>query len=85
MELILTLFKMIFPYQSEKNRLQVLVPEKFGNGHLVLSDQAIFHYKQNTEYNREGQFTILWNDPEYNLVWPIDDPILSARDAGVDS
>jgi dTDP-4-dehydrorhamnose 3,5-epimerase len=70
---------------SEKNRLQVLVPEKFGNGHLVLSDQAIFHYKQNTEYNREGQFTILWNDPEYNLVWPIDDPILSARDAGVDS
>jgi len=70
---------------SEKNRLQVLVPEKFGNGHLVLSDKAIFHYKQNTEYNRGGQFTILWNDPEYNLVWPIDDPILSVRDAGGDS
>ena len=70
---------------SESNRLQVLVPEKFGNGHLVLSEQAIFHYKQNTQYNRAGQFTIIWNDPEYNFGWPISDPILSARDAGGDS
>ena len=67
---------------SDRNRLQVMIPPKFGNGHLVLSDQAIFHYKQNTEYNREGQFTILWNDPEFNIWWPIANPILSQRDQG---
>lgn len=65
---------------SERNRLQVLVPPKYGNGHLVLSDTAIFHYKQNTYYNPKGQFTILWNDPQFNIWWPIKQPILSQRD-----
>ena len=36
---------------SDKNRLQIFIPPKFGNGHLVLSEKAIFHYKQNTYYN----------------------------------
>ena len=66
---------------SDKNRKQVLIPPKFGNGHLVLSDIAIFHYKQTTEYFREGQFTIKWNDPNYSFSWPIDNPILSQRDS----
>ena len=48
---------------SDKNRKQILIPPMFGNGHLVLTDLAIFNYKQTTEYNREGQFTIIWNDP----------------------
>jgi dTDP-4-dehydrorhamnose 3,5-epimerase len=65
---------------SDTNRLQVLVPPKFGNGHLVLSEKAIFHYKQNTQYNRAGQFTYLWNDPDLNIWWPIKNPILSRRD-----
>ncbi|MFZ5807175.1 MAG: dTDP-4-dehydrorhamnose 3,5-epimerase family protein [Verrucomicrobiota bacterium] len=69
---------------SEHNRLQVLVPPKFGNGHLVMSKQAIFHYKQTTQYNRAGQFTILWNDPSYNIWWPMKRPILSQRDEGVE-
>ncbi|MFA5317019.1 MAG: dTDP-4-dehydrorhamnose 3,5-epimerase family protein [Dehalococcoidales bacterium] len=65
---------------SDKNRLQVLVPPKFGNGHLVQSELAIFHYKQSTYYNRAGQFTILWNDPGLNIQWPVKNPILSRRD-----
>ena len=65
---------------SETNRLQVYIPQKFGNGHVVMSDRAIFHYKQNTYYNPEGQFTITWNDPEYNFWWPVKKPILSRRD-----
>ena len=67
---------------SDSNHLQVLVPPKFGNGHLVLSDRAIFHYKQNTQYNRDGQFTYFWNDPDLNIWWPIKNPILSRRDEG---
>jgi len=67
---------------SESNRLQVLVPPKFGNGHVVMSEQAIFHYKQTTDYDRSGQFTLVWNDPALNLWWPVHDPIVSARDQG---
>ena len=68
---------------SEKNRLQVLVPPKFGNGHVVLSEEAIFHYKQTAYYNRAGQFTILWNDQTLKMWWPIKNPILSRRDEGL--
>ncbi len=67
---------------SDVNRKQVLIPPMYGNGHLVLTDIAIFNYKQTTEYNREGQFTILWNDPEFNIWWPSKNPILSKRDEG---
>jgi len=68
---------------SDRNRLQVLIPPKFGNGHVVLSEEAIFHYKQNTYYNRAGQFTVAWNDPRFKIWWPIQNPIVSQRDAGV--
>lgn len=67
---------------SESNRLQVLVPPKFGNGHVVMSEQAIFHYKQTTDYDRSGQFTLIWNDPALNIWWPVKDPIVSVRDQG---
>ena len=65
---------------SDRNRYQVLVPPKHGNGHLVLSNITIFHYKQSTYYNRKKQFTYLWNDPKFNIWWPIANPILSQRD-----
>jgi dTDP-4-dehydrorhamnose 3,5-epimerase len=65
---------------SDKNRQQVLIPPKHGNGHLVLSDMAIFHYKQNTYYNPKGQFSYTWNDPQFKMWWPIKNPILSQRD-----
>ncbi|HHT9145698.1 MAG TPA: dTDP-4-dehydrorhamnose 3,5-epimerase [Candidatus Wunengus sp. YC61] len=65
---------------SDRNRYQVLVPPKYGNGHLVLSDQAIFHYKQSTYYNPSTQFTFKWNDPKLNIWWPVKNPILSQRD-----
>ncbi len=67
---------------NEKNRQQVLIPPRFGNGHLVLSERAMFHYKQTSYYDRPGQFTLMWNDPELRIAWPIEDPILSARDGG---
>jgi dTDP-4-dehydrorhamnose 3,5-epimerase len=67
---------------SDSNRLQVLVPPKFGNGHVVLTESAVFHYKQTTEYNRAEQFTLRWNDPELKLWWPVKQPMLSIRDEG---
>jgi dTDP-4-dehydrorhamnose 3,5-epimerase len=70
---------------SDQSRLQVLIPPKFGNGHLVQSKLAIFHYKQSTYYNRAGQFTIPWNDPDLNIDWPVKKPILSKRDGGEDN
>jgi dTDP-4-dehydrorhamnose 3,5-epimerase len=66
---------------SDKNNMQILIPPNFGNGHLVMSDNAIFHYKQTTYYNFENQFTIFWNDPNFDFWWPITNPITSRRDS----
>lgn len=65
---------------SEENRQQILVPPKHGLGHLVLSERAIFHYKQSSYYDRPSQFTLRWNDPAMNIWWPVKDPLLSQRD-----
>ena len=65
---------------TDKKYVQILIPPKFGNAHLVKSDKAIFHYKQTTYYNRKGQFTIKWNDPRLKIKWGIKKPILSERD-----
>ncbi|MEW6272302.1 MAG: dTDP-4-dehydrorhamnose 3,5-epimerase [Thermodesulfobacteriota bacterium] len=68
---------------SERNRLQVLIPPRHGNGHLVLGEQAIFHYKQSSYYDRARQFTLAWDDPELGIWWPARQPIVSQRDLGV--
>ena len=65
---------------SDRNRQQILVPPKFGNAHLVLSETAVFHYKQSTYYDPSGQFSFKWDDPKLNIWWPVTDPILSQRD-----
>ena len=65
---------------SAQNRRQVFVPAGYGNGHCVTSDWAIFHYKQSTYYDPDGQFTYKWNDPRFNIAWPVKDPVVSKRD-----
>ena len=65
---------------SDITRYQVLVPPKYGNGYLVLSDKGVFHYKQSSYYNRAKQFSYKWNDPRLSIRWPVMNPILSQRD-----
>lgn len=66
---------------SDRNRYQVLVPPKHGLAVLALTAKIIFYYKQSTYYNPSAQFTYKWNDPRFNIFWPIQEPILSRRDS----
>jgi dTDP-4-dehydrorhamnose 3,5-epimerase len=65
---------------SEWNRRQVLVPPQHANGHLVLSESCIFHYKMSAYYDPSNEKTLMWNDSAVNIHWPTDRPILSQRD-----
>ena len=66
---------------SASNHLQVYVPPGYAHGFCVLSDSADFEYKCTDFYHPGDEVGLLWNDPELAIAWPIENPILSARDA----
>ncbi len=57
------------------------IPPGFAHGYLVLSEHAIVFYKTTDFYAPEHERTILWNDPELAIRWPLEgDPIVSDKD-----
>jgi len=65
---------------SEQNHKLLYIPEGFAHGYCVLSDEADIFYKVNHEYSSEHDSGFIWNDPEINIKWPIDKPIISEKD-----
>jgi dTDP-4-dehydrorhamnose 3,5-epimerase len=67
---------------SAENKLQMWVPEGFAHGFLVLSEAAEFLYKTTDYYAPEYERSIIWNDPELGIDWPLEGvPVLSGKDA----
>ena len=66
---------------SDENRYQLYIPPMYGNGYFVLSDKAIYTYKQSTYYGEYKQFTYKWNDERFNIEWPGAAAVISERDA----
>ena len=66
---------------SETNKLQMWVPPGFAHGFFVISEEAMFCYKCTDYYNAEAEISIKWNDPSIGIKWPINNPILSEKDA----
>jgi dTDP-4-dehydrorhamnose 3,5-epimerase len=59
----------------------VWIPAGFAHGYLVLSEHAIVLYKTTDYYSPEHERTILWNDPELAIRWPLESqPIVSEKD-----
>ena len=69
---------------SEENKIQFWVPPGFAHGFLVLSETADFEYKCTDYYDTSDEGSILWNDPDLNIPWLIDDPNLSDKDANAE-
>lgn len=68
---------------SAENKKQVWIPEGFAHGFLTLSDTAEFLYKTTNFYAPELERSIIWNDSNIGIHWPIDKngtPTLSDKD-----
>ena len=63
------------------NGRQLWVPEGFAHGFVVLSEEALVHYKVTQPYQAGGDRTIAWNDPDIGIDWPVSEPVMSERDA----
>jgi dTDP-4-dehydrorhamnose 3,5-epimerase len=67
---------------SGENAKMMWIPEGFGHAFLVLSPVAGFAYKVTDYYSPAGERTIVWNDPDLAIEWPIAaaDAIVSEKD-----
>ena len=70
---------------NEKNKLIFWIPEGFAHGFLTLSDKAEVQYKTTKKWKKESEISILWNDPDLSIQWPLDKlkkikPIISEKD-----
>ena len=66
---------------SARNRRQLFIPTGFAHGFCVLSETADVIYKCTDLYTPGDEYGILWSDPTINVVWPIENPTLSEKDA----
>ena len=67
---------------SAENMRQLYIPPDFAHGFVVTSEAALFFYKCTDYYNPASEGTVLWNDPDIGIEWPIAEPHLSDKDRG---
>jgi dTDP-4-dehydrorhamnose 3,5-epimerase len=67
---------------SAENQLMAWIPPGFAHGFVVTSDTAEFLYKTTDYWAPAHERCLLWNDPDVNIIWPLDgEPSLAAKDA----
>ncbi len=69
---------------AAENGQQLWIPPGFAHGFYVLSDEAEVLYKATDYYAPEWERTLLWNDPNIGIMWPLIEghaPLVSRKDA----
>jgi len=65
---------------NSETKFQLWLPLGLAHGFSVLSDEAIFFYKCTNYYSKKHERAILFNDPDLNIDWKVDNPIVSEKD-----
>lgn len=66
---------------SATNRRMMFVPKGFAHGFLTLTDDAEVIYLVSQYYSKELERGLRWNDPAFNIHWPITPIVVSERDS----
>lgn len=70
-------------YLSAENRQMLYIPKGFAHGFLALEEDTLFSYLCGDRYDPATDGGILWNDPELNIQWPleqVEQVIISEKD-----
>lgn len=65
---------------SEENKKMLLIPRGFAHGFCTLTEVSEVVYKVDNFYSRDHEVGLIWNDPNIGINWPVEDPVLSAKD-----
>ena len=76
-----TFCKWIAVELSEKNHKMLYIPEGFAHGFQTLEDNTEVLYLMSESYAPECSMGIRYNDPMFNMEWPLAGPLISEKDA----
>ena len=65
---------------TSENKKQLYAPPGLVHGFCVTSETAQVEYKCTEFYHPDDELSVLWNDPDLGIPWPIESPILSDKD-----
>jgi len=57
------------------------IPEGLAHGFVTLTDDCEVFYQMSAYYEPAAARGVRWNDPAFDIDWPVTDPILHPRDA----
>ena len=73
--------KWVSVHLSAENKRQAWIPPGFAHGFVVLSDVAEFLYKTTDYWYPEFERSIIWNDPDIGIQWPLEGtPVVARKD-----
>jgi len=76
-----TFGRWIAEHLSADNKKMMWIPAGLAHGFSVLSDYADFLYKTTDYWAPQHERTLLWNDPDLAIAWPLaGEPLLAAKD-----
>jgi len=65
---------------SEADHKMIFIPKGFAHGFQALKNDSVVEYLMSEFYSAEQSFGVRWNDPLFNITWPIVEPLLSEKD-----
>jgi dTDP-4-dehydrorhamnose 3,5-epimerase len=67
---------------TEENKKALYIPKGFAHGFQTLEDNTYVYYQVTEYYTSEAEGGVRWNDPQFNIIWPIKEPIvISSKDS----
>ncbi len=64
-----------------ENRRMLYVPAGFAHGYLTLTDNCEILYQVSAFYSPESERAVRWNDPAFNILWPMRPEVISSKDS----
>jgi dTDP-4-dehydrorhamnose 3,5-epimerase len=66
---------------TSHNQKALYLPRGFAHGYCTLTDESLVLYKVDSRYTPEAEGGVLWSDPDLGIPWPVENPLISAKDA----
>ncbi len=65
---------------TDKNRTMMYVPKGFAHGFISLEPNTEILYLVSDFYSPNSEGTLIWNDPDISIKWPIQPKVISEKD-----